>query len=351
MVKPLRPELYHRLNDMPGLGGVVIANEGDEMRARVEPDPETGRPRMELDWPGEYYRVNCLWCNDTRHRLWINHRWGLWVPQLKSDNLWLAVCYNQNCLATPGRARALANMVFHDFARGRRPDPVLPGRPPPAGAQQPREVVPAGPEMYELHRLPLYHPAVEYVRSRGYDHVWLGQTHQVSYCEAARPEFPLVNRRLVIPVYMFGRLVGWQARHLGEPPDGVPRYWTMPGMKKSRVLYNYDTARGSDFVVVTEGPTKVWSVGDFAVATLGDTVSSFQVQLLMTWKTVVIYLDGKAERKAQGLYDELRRFPDVKRVLIRLPHDREPGDYTVRENRALIKSEAARQGVELPTGI
>ena len=153
-----------------------------------------------------------------------------------------------------------------------------------------------GLEEYPLHRLSEAHPAVQYVRERGYDPVWLGQEKGVTYCEAARPEFPLVNRRLVIPVHMFGRLVGWQARHLGEPPDGVPRYWTMPGMKKSQVLYNYDTARGSDFVVVTEGPTKVWSVGDMAVAALGDTLSSFQVQLLTTWKTVVIYLDGKAQK-------------------------------------------------------
>ena len=94
MTSPLQPELYRRLESR--LGPVIIANEGEELVGWAATDPCTGRPRLEVIMPGEYYRVSCPFCTDTRHRLYVNHRWGLWVPELRTDNLWLAHCFNED---------------------------------------------------------------------------------------------------------------------------------------------------------------------------------------------------------------------------------------------------------------
>src|SRR5205085_9645610 len=107
------------------------------MVARVVEDIRPGRYRLQVDWPGEYYAVSCPYCSDTRQRLWINHRWGKYVPELKLDNLFLAICFNEDCLKRSGRALHLPARVFDDFVRGGRPDPVLPGRPPDPAARTP----------------------------------------------------------------------------------------------------------------------------------------------------------------------------------------------------------------------
>ena len=70
----LCPELYNKLNSMfPG--GVVIANQGEPMYSS-SPTQHNGSHFTSVISSGEYYRVNCPFCNDTKHRLWVNHMYG-----------------------------------------------------------------------------------------------------------------------------------------------------------------------------------------------------------------------------------------------------------------------------------
>src|SRR5262245_36254991 len=209
---PLRPELYRRLTRH--FGEVLISGEGEEMVATVEPDALTNKPRLIVDHSGEYYRVPCLFCNDQRHRLWINHRWGLWDPQTHGLNLWLCICYNEDCLNTYERQLALYNTVFDDTVQGNA-DVVLFGARPRAGvgvADLPEVVHP-------LHRLRDDHPAREYLKSRGYDPDLLGRVLGVSYCVDGGVKYPGARGRIIIPVWQGGQFVGWQGRLIGEPPD------------------------------------------------------------------------------------------------------------------------------------
>jgi hypothetical protein len=259
MTSPLRPELYHRLVDR--FGEVIVANEGEELVGWAGTDPYTDRPRLEVSLPGEYYRVSCPFCTDTRHRLYVNHLWARYIPEFRSDNLWLAHCFNEDCLARPGRALQLRNLVFDDFVRGRAPDPVRRGRRP---AVMPwRGVRPPGALIYALHHLEADHPANVYLRGRGYDPIWLGRNLRVGFCQHPYPEFPMAKGRIIISVYQGGAYAGWQARYVGVPPDKhVPKYYTMPGLRVGQILYNLDVARQSPFFgVVCEGPTDVWSFG------------------------------------------------------------------------------------------
>jgi hypothetical protein len=339
--------LYRRLESR--LGPVIVANEGEELVGWAATDPYTGRPRLEVSLPGEYYRISCPFCNDTRHRLYINHRWGLYVPEFKSDNLFLAHCFNENCLAEPGRALQLRDVVFSDFARGRAPDPVLRGRRPevaPCGGARP-----PGPFVQALHQLEPDHTAVLYLRGRGYDTGWLGRTMRVGFCPISYPEYPTAQGRIIIPVYQGGAYAGWQARypHEGEPPGGSPKYYTMPGMKVSQLLYNLDTARQSPFGVVCEGPTDVWAFGPEAVALYGNKVSAAQARLIgSAWGqgTVIILLDGDAPGPARAAHDALAgRVRQT--VVVELPPDRDPGDFPRQELRQLVFAAALRQGADL----
>ena len=352
MADPLRPDLYNRLNGRSGaygFGKVLLVHEGEAMLYRVEPDAARGgQPTLVVESYGEVYRVNCPLCSDTRHRLWINHMWGKYNESTRSRNLWLAHCYNDNCLSDYANQRKLYDMVYSDVRNNHSfPDPVKRGARPSRTFQGYR---PPADHVVPLNKLEFNHPAVVYMRSRNYDIDWLGRKMGVGYCETAYPEFPWANNRIIIPIVFRGQNVGWQARAIGPVAKGVPKYFTMPGMKKSECLYNFDSAKSFPFVVLTEGPTKVWSVGPETVAQLGDKTSSVQTMLLgQNWETVVIYLDGNAHERAEETYCALRG--GTKRVLVRLPEDKEPGDFTRDYNRALIYHEAQRQGVTLPKSL
>jgi hypothetical protein len=346
MVSPLRPELYRQLQAR--FGKVLIANEGEEMVAHVDTDPSTGRLQLRVDWPGEYYRISCPYCQDTRCRLWINHRWGLYVPALKSDNLFLAHCYNEDCLARPGRAWELRDAVFSGLARGSHPDPVLPGQRL-TGQLRPDHYRPAGRTIYTLDHLSADHRACVYVRSRGYDPKWLGREFSVGYCRTAAAEFSWASDRIIIPVYFRGQPVGWQARYIGEPPEGVPKWFSMKGMHKREVLYNFDVASQSPYVVVCEGVTDVWAYGPEAVALFGKQISGPQASLIAsTWGqgVVVVLLDGDASDEALVAHDALGQRVRHK-VIVPLPADADPGDCPREALREYVLEVARLRGVDL----
>lgn len=322
----LCPDLYHRLKEV--FGEVVIANPGEAMTARVT--QQGGRRWLDVAHAGEYYRVNCFVCRDTRKRLWINHMYG--QPYTDNRRLWfLAVCYNEDCLSQWENRRALEEMLFgfQNASVRRRVFQVLPG-----------EVVAADPltpqtwpgECLPAAELPRTHPMVAYFAQRDVPQETLVE-YDVRYC--ARPpedsRLQLVYGRAVIPVVMGGQMVGWQARVLQDGPQKYPpKYFTSPGMPKSRILYNLDRARQYPFVILVEGPTDVWRVGPPAVALFGKTLSTGQRQLLReTWSTgpIVVLLDGDAQEAASNLVEELRSLcPRNPVALAPLPAGYDPAD-------------------------
>ena len=157
--------------------------------------------------------------------------------------------------------------------------------------------------------------------------------------------------RVVAPIMMNGVRVGWQARLVGEPRyNTIPKYYTCPGMPKSQVLYNFDTARGEPYVIVVEGITDVWRIGDQAVALLGKTLSRQQSRLLTdTWpgKPIIVMLDGEARQETDAIVAELVASGRNPVVPIRLDPGWDPADYDRDALRNMIKSQARQVGVEL----
>jgi hypothetical protein len=107
---PLNPTLFSLLRDR--FRSVQVANEGQEMVWTTVPSmTRPGKTQMFIISAGEYYRIACPYCSDQRHRLWVNHRYGTRGTDGR-PMLWLAHCYNENCLDSPARRQHLERMIF-----------------------------------------------------------------------------------------------------------------------------------------------------------------------------------------------------------------------------------------------
>lgn len=342
----LRPELYRRLQQL--FKHVEIVDENVPGQMRVVTNAFTGKRQLELLSAGEEYRVNCPYCYDTRKRLYFNHRWGLKIPGTDSLNLGLCHCFNENCMRDYDRRRWLYNDLFCDISNGtpETPDVLRVGN---QAAPVSRPFAWPG-QLMHVHNLTDGQPATRYLRDLGFDPKQLGRDLRVSYCFAADHEFRLATNRIIIPIAFDGKYVGWQARYIGTPPrQEIPKYYTMPGFKKTHYLYNLDRARNYPFVVLCEGVTDVWRVGPTSVALFGKTLSTTQRLLLGTYWSqgaAVVLLDSDAADDAQSIYDSLQGVV-AHRVLVRLPKGKDPGDMNRLELDQLILTAGRDQGVDL----
>ena len=223
--------------------------------------------------------------------------------------------------------------------------------------------------LHALGELPNDHPALNYLRGRGLRPTVLDQFYGVRYCSEGREFGGIFNtsNTIVFPIWMGGRLVGWQSRLLYTPDklteeecgalgyrmdeDGKyirpPKYFTAPGMDKGRVLFNYDAARQSEVVVICEGPTDAIATGPCAVATLGKGVSEQQARLMKAyWKMAVTLLDpGDADKESRALQGALYTTMPVVNVTLRGYKD--AGEATTMEIWNQIYDAAEHMGIDL----
>ncbi len=336
----LNPTLYEALKQK--FGEVRVADPGAAMVARHARYP--GRDvRLVVSSSGEYYKVCCCFCNDTRYRLWINHRWGVRDPATGRRHRWAALCYNEDCLAREENRVELIRLVSrYDRTAAAGRVKLLPGKRTDPGAPKPlpRDFV-------RLDALKKGHPARKYVRSRGFVPDLISQRWGVGFSEEG--PFPGAGiGRLVIPIYRVtddgARVWGWQARRLNED-ERLPKYFTAPDMKKSAFLYGAERITdGTGPVAVCEGPIDVWRCEQDAVALLGNHISDYQVRLLCrlaAGRPLVVALDGEARVEAEVVAAKLRHEressilrPDDSPVLVLpLPEGRDPADCSTEELR------------------
>ena len=343
----LCPGLHSRLRDL--FGEVLVSNRGEQMRMRTI-KAAGGHVRTDIDSSGEYYRVNCPFCGDTRKRLWVNYRFG----QLDGGGRpmkFLAVCYNDDCLKERANLQQLhMSLTALPHARSNSVF-MLPG----AEWSDITTVTPRMPgtcvPLSRLCSVDRRHPAVSYMLDTRRYSLPLLDKYGVSFCTDALPEFRPALNRIVFPIYFRNVFAGWQARYVGEADwKVILKYYTMPGLAKRQLLYNFDNASRSPFVVVVEGVTDCRSLGDYGVALLGKSVSPQQRNLLQTqWsgKPIIMLLDGDARAASEATVHDMRG--DGTCVIdCELPEDKDPGDYEFDTLMAVICRSAAAVGVRLP---
>lgn len=365
-LRGLNPALYGRLTSR--IGPVQVAAEGvPATYGTPRLDLKKGRLRSAFVDPGEAYTTCCPYCNDSRFRLWVHHLWCTPDPLTGDPMRHLAHCYNDDCLhahyadfearvfdpENAGTRRRRENMMAMR---------VLPGLPvaavegPPA---LPGSCVP-------LDELPPHHPAVAYLRRRGFDPSELARDRDVLLCTRGEGRSSSLTGRIVVPVTARHVRVGWQARYAGDldwKAAGIPKYFTMPGFKKGQHLYGADLASGHSprLVAVVEGVTDAWAAGPSAVAALGKSISEHQQALLSSWAgrggLCLLCLDPgawtdevapqnreRAAAKHAALVDRLRHNFDGRLVEVALPPGTDPGSLGQEALRTIFAAQAKAAG-------
>ena len=344
--------------------GVHVHKEGQPNDADYSKDPLNSIPKYKWrlnirpQGQGEEYSVSCPFCSDTRGRLAINHVWGVFDQQTNTYNLWLAQCYNENCLADYGIQKELYDQVYGFTQIGRKNL----NKPTQAAGKSKRlfAIKPPGPlwRVDDMKRRSPMHPAIDYLEERLFDPLYLGRAFHVAFCSDS--SYPMAVNRLIAPIYMRGVMVGWQARWISDPGDRkIPKWWTSPGMPLGSSLYNYDAGILHQTKVLVEGPADVWGFGRQAMGVFGKTLGAAQKKLLLDGckdeDTVVLLLDPSqdATAKKKGskhhqdvLLEQLNQTKLKGRVVkVMLPEPYDPGELDREYMRDLIRTQADIQGV------
>lgn len=329
----LNPRLYGRIKKI--FGDVKIANQGSHLVYHTGYNPLLGKDKLIIDQRGETYCVNCPFCHsipgvrpDTKHRLWINHRWGVGLPFDSSSKLWsLAICYNEDCLSEPKNLEHLKNLIYGGITNRRVENSIISI---PDSQSNPIEEFELPDKITPINKVGVDSKAYQYLTYRKFDLDYLWDFFNIYYAELPPINFPKAFERIIIPIYVDGKLLGWQARFAGIPPEGVLRYWTkcIPN-GISNALYGYDIIpEDTDTVVLVEGPTDVWRFGPGAVALLGSSLSLNQVNLLKrkNIRNVLIMLDSDMKDKNNIIKIEKKLRNKFNVDKIDLPSGKDPAD-------------------------
>jgi len=146
------------------------------------------------------------------------------------------------------------------------------------------------------------------------------------------PEGGKYKYRIIIPVFMDGRLLSFQARdYTGKA--SIP-YLAPPNSQIKRLIYGWDYVMDGSAVVV-EGVTDAWRIGPGAVATFGTGWTPEQRNILGTLRKALIAFDPEpqAQDRALRLAAELSMVGTEVQILEGLETD--PGDMTEEEAKEL----------------
>lgn len=342
----LNPTLYRRL--ARAFGEVRVASAGEAMISR-EAFGLYKQPDLIIEHTGEYYRINCPFCSDTRFRFYVNHRFAQ-IDGFGRRLLFLAVCYNEGCLRSRDNFKDfLARLDDAALSRAR----VLPGKVVPEEA---REVLPPGPTV-PVDKLPPTHPARAYLVHRGFDPVTLVRDFGVSLCTASR--YSLAVGRIIAPIVEGGKLKGWQARYVGELPwkdpekkKGLPpKYFSCPDSHfRSRCLYNFEKMKEWHTGVVCEGPTDVWRFGSMAGCVFGNSMAVVQRKrftAVFRKRSGVLLFDPEEHesRSTRDCVEFFRAAMPGRFCAVKLPDKTDPGSLDRDFLKRYVKERAAAQGV------
>jgi DNA primase len=166
-------------------------------------------------------------------------------------------------------------------------------RPPVQAPPQPEGTAPNPPLKFRLDKLQRDHP---YLTERGLTLETLVD-FGVGYCAKG-----MMEGRIAIPIHNpDGQVVAYSGRHVGDAPEGTPKYKLPPGFRKSLELFNLDRAKAEPgMLIVVEGffdAMKLHQLGHRkVVALMGSSLSSAQEALLRRHtdkhSQILVMLDG-----------------------------------------------------------
>jgi hypothetical protein len=152
------------------------------------------------------------------------------------------------------------------------------------------------------------------------------------------------KNRIIVPSFMEGKLVFWQARSTWEVSGDEKKVLNPSGVSARSVLYNFDIAKEYETIIIVEGFADAVKVGPNAVATNGKNLHPQQLlwlektnakEIILCWDYDA-WTDGKVMKgknkpssieKASSLLKSAN-FEKIKAV--KLPEGRDPGSFKYR---------------------
>jgi len=343
-----------RITKMSGLLdlGRAVANQGIQNQWHTTYKGNT--LQRELTDHGEQYRCHCPFCNDTRHRCYVNYEFGV-VDPFGQSNLHLIKCFNEECFTYDPEKR---NIFFMEVLYGR---PVLKSSIQSGKIRQPGEYTSPGTTI-PIHKLDPTHSAITYLTSRGFDPIVLWHVYKVSWCTQSNLRF--AQSRIIIPVIENGVECGWLARiaqngdFMDEAGRRMPKYYNMPGFQSQKHLYNFDQAKNYKTIILVEGALDAIKVGPPAIALLGKSVSTVNVERLVSFADrndvlIVVCLDPdkpvtdrSSKHHIEVAVSKLKR--QYSKVMpMYLPTGSDPASLDRSEFRRLLNEAAEKEGIKL----
>lgn len=149
-------------------------------------------------------------------------------------------------------------------------------------------------------------------------------------------------QRIIIPLRWQGKLVGWQARKLWRDDPEPAKYKNSPEFPRDRALYGDLDHRD---VVLVESPMSVLRHQHHLpmVATLGASISPYQLPLLHRYRRVILWYDNDkggygailGSKESPGLGQALSPYCEV--AVVRSPYrGADPADLTEDEAARLV---------------
>lgn len=222
--------------------------------------------------------------------------------------------------------------------------------PPPAVVILPVEVA-WSPDFVGIDQPEAFVKGARYLHSRGLtpEHV---KTYDIKYSP--------IDQRVIFPVYVGGKLLGWQARYINaterwdpslQRTIRVPKILTSTSLigKGQRWLMFQDRLEGSEHCVLTEGPVtalKAHLCGG-NVASMGKAVSVHQLEIIKrSCRKLYLALDPDAGEQiaklAYDLYDDLEIYllqpPQNFMDLDSSDNDKDLGDFQDEEVYEIFKT-------------
>lgn len=136
-----------------------------------------------------------------------------------------------------------------------------------------------------------------YLKDRYFDPLHLKEKYKIKFCGPVG----MFKLRVIIPVLIRGKWVSFTARDVTEKAQ--PPYLNCPNEKSiidiRDTIYNIDNADSPD-VLIVEGVTDVWNIGDDVVATLGIKYTPMQVLTLSRYRRCFILYDAEDQAQIQA---------------------------------------------------
>lgn len=303
----LNEGLYRALEAV--FGEVLIENSGEQ----AELELHNGRWYMsDGGRRGEQYRVNCPFCSDSDHHLYMSYL-TMSTPasggQTGMPMGLIGLCFRRDCLSRRRNRERLERMIHVGFATAGIEPGLLDVDASPGFADDPDDPEDVRPDLScdaSLEGIRSWSPGYSPINDASPEDILRYVFHDRSlyprdvremsigwgtvYSPKSGLPLPGGHRWIQFPIIQDGKLQGLQARCVGRPEGNMGKYWFHPGTNKRGLLYNLDRARKIGCLVLCEGVIDALHVGAAGVCCFGHTPSLLQRRLLARYAECLILL-------------------------------------------------------------